>query len=324
MSMSTSCINPGDHLLRLSTNELVPLKQKQGVREAKLDLTRKTPLIAKGKRLKTSAKAAKPSKKKQPAKTSNTKGLRVLSEVALTEAEQIKLATKRSLIQTHSSYACSSGEDEGTSDSPGVLSCTTYESVDDAKSLRVSGQDDDNEKTDSDNDGDEFVHPKFSTHDQEESKMKKIMKKRMFRFTNYVETLFPLHQHFLHHQFFLYHLQTNTVTSPTTVPSSSLHDLPNFVSLFGFDHRLKTLENDFLEFNQMNQFAAAVSLIPGIVDTYLANKMNESVKTVVQLQPDRLRNEAQADNKDFINKLDDNIKKIIKEQVKRTVNGTCL
>ncbi|GJU97503.1 hypothetical protein Tco_1326774, partial [Tanacetum coccineum] len=29
------------------------------------------------------------------------------------------------------------------------------------------GQDDDNEQTDSDNDGDDFVHPKFSTHDEE-------------------------------------------------------------------------------------------------------------------------------------------------------------
>ncbi|GKG42075.1 hypothetical protein Tco_0473826, partial [Tanacetum coccineum] len=52
----------------------------------------KTPSTTKGKRLKTSAKAAKPAKKKQPAKTSKDKGLIVLSEVALTEAEQMKLA----------------------------------------------------------------------------------------------------------------------------------------------------------------------------------------------------------------------------------------
>ncbi|GJQ95552.1 hypothetical protein Tco_0006691 [Tanacetum coccineum] len=97
--------------------------------------------------------------------------------------------------------------------------------------------------------------------------------------------------------------------------SSSLQDLPNFGSLFGFDHRLKTLETDFLKFKQTNQFAATVSSIPGIVDTYLANKINEAIKIAVQLQSERLRNEAQADNEDFINKLDDNIKKIINEQV---------
>ncbi|GKF22008.1 hypothetical protein Tco_0074330 [Tanacetum coccineum] len=43
--------------------------------------------------------------------------------------------------------------------------------------------------------------------------------------------------------------------------------------------------------------------------------MHESVKTDVQLQSDILIDEAQAKNEDFINKLDDRIKKIIKDQV---------
>ncbi|GKC54616.1 hypothetical protein Tco_1077361 [Tanacetum coccineum] len=88
------------------------------------------------------------------------------------------------------------------------------------------------------------------------------------------------------------HLQQTPIPTPTTVPISSIQDLPNFGSLFGFDHRLKTLENDFLELKQTNQFAAAISLILGIIDAYLANKMHEAVKTVVQLQSDRLRDEA--------------------------------
>ncbi|GJY20904.1 hypothetical protein Tco_0393470, partial [Tanacetum coccineum] len=159
----------------------------------------KTLSTAKGKRLKTLAKAAKPAKKKQPAKTSKAKGLTVLSEVALTEAEQMKLATKRSLIQTHSSHASGSGADEGTGGTPRVPDVPTYESDDEQISWKSSdeeddddnndddedtdddddddddadnqddeGQDDDNEKTDSDNDGDEIDYPKFSTHDQEE------------------------------------------------------------------------------------------------------------------------------------------------------------
>ncbi|GJZ95565.1 hypothetical protein Tco_0667899, partial [Tanacetum coccineum] len=74
-------------------------------------------------------------------------------------------------------------------------------------------------------------------------------------------------------------------------------------------------------FNQTNQFAIAVSLIPGIVDAYLANKMHEAVKTVVQLQSKRLRDEAKAENVDFINKLDDNLEKIIKDQVKEQVKA---
>ncbi|GJW80033.1 hypothetical protein Tco_0144008 [Tanacetum coccineum] len=80
------------------------------------------------------------------------------------------------------------------------------------------------------------------------------------------------------------HMQQTPVPTPTTVPSTSLQDLPNFGSLFGFDHRLKTLETDFSKFKQMNQFAKAVSSIPCIIDAYLANKMHEAVKTTVQLQ----------------------------------------
>ncbi|GKE32784.1 hypothetical protein Tco_1452106 [Tanacetum coccineum] len=111
------------------------------------------------------------------------------------------------------------------------------------------------------------------------------------------------------------------VPTPTTVSSTSLQNLLNFGSLFGFDHRLKTLEIDFFEFKQTNQFAEAVSSIPSIVDNYLANKMNEAIKTAVQLQSDRLREKAQAENEDFLNKLDDNIKKIIKDQVKEQVKA---
>nr|GEU49626.1 hypothetical protein [Tanacetum cinerariifolium] len=117
------------------------------------------------------------------------------------------------------------------------------------------------------------------------------------------------------------HLQQTPVPTPATIPSSSLQDLPNFSSLFGFDHTLKALEYDFLEFKQTNQFAEAVSLILGIVDSYLANKMNEAIKTAVCLQSDRLRDKAQAENKDFNNKLDDNINKIIKDQVKEKVKA---
>ncbi|GJX91856.1 hypothetical protein Tco_0345182 [Tanacetum coccineum] len=117
------------------------------------------------------------------------------------------------------------------------------------------------------------------------------------------------------------HMQQTPVPTPITVSSSSLQNLPNFGSLSGFEHRLKTLETDFFEFKQTNQFAEAVSSIPGIIDAYLANKMHEAVKTVVQLQSERLRDEAQAENADFLNKLDDNIKKIIKDQVKEQVKA---
>ncbi|GKD03697.1 hypothetical protein Tco_1178671, partial [Tanacetum coccineum] len=117
------------------------------------------------------------------------------------------------------------------------------------------------------------------------------------------------------------HMQQTPVPTPTTIPSTSLQDLRNFGSLFGFDHRLKTLETNFSEFKQTNQFAKAVSSILVIVDAYFANKMNKAVKTAVQLQSNKLRDEAQTENEDFLNKLDDNIKKIIKNQVKEQVKA---
>ncbi|GJY43004.1 hypothetical protein Tco_0431217 [Tanacetum coccineum] len=84
------------------------------------------------------------------------------------------------------------------------------------------------------------------------------------------------------------------VTTNVEMPPSSVTTLPP--PTIPFEDRVKALEDDFSEFKQTNLFAEAVSLILGIVN--------------------KLRSEAQADNEDFINKIDENMKKIIKEQVK--------
>nr|GEW58023.1 putative ribonuclease H-like domain-containing protein [Tanacetum cinerariifolium] len=57
---------------------------------------------------------------KQAAKASKAKSLSALSKVAMTEAQQLKLVTKRSLQQTHISQASGSGVDEGTGSIPRV------------------------------------------------------------------------------------------------------------------------------------------------------------------------------------------------------------
>ncbi|GJX13728.1 hypothetical protein Tco_0205486 [Tanacetum coccineum] len=67
-------------------------------------------------------------------------------------------------------------------------------------------------------------------------------------------------------------LQQPPILTPATTPSSSLQNLPDFGSLFGFDYRLKALEDNFSELKQTNQYAKALSSIPSIVDQYLANK----------------------------------------------------
>ncbi|GJW72740.1 hypothetical protein Tco_0132110 [Tanacetum coccineum] len=55
------------------------------------------------------------------------------------------------------------------------------------------------------------------------------------------------------------------IMTPATTTSSLLQNLPNFTSLFGFDHRLKMLEDNFLELRQTNQYAEALSSIPSTV-----------------------------------------------------------
>ncbi|GKA94568.1 hypothetical protein Tco_0816606 [Tanacetum coccineum] len=64
----------------------------------------------KGTKIKTKAKVAKSDKKKQHAKKPKAKGFVVLSEVALSEAEQLKLATKRSKTQFYTFHVSGSGD----------------------------------------------------------------------------------------------------------------------------------------------------------------------------------------------------------------------
>ncbi|GKA96893.1 hypothetical protein Tco_0818988 [Tanacetum coccineum] len=367
------------------------------------------------KRVKAMAKVAKSGKKKQPAI-----GLETLLDIALTEAEQMKLAIERSKTQLHISQPSGFGAHEGTSKS-------SEEEDDVEENVSEHEDDDDDERTEFYNDGDDFVHPKFSTHDDEAKQDEEVNEEDSFDprvqtpshvestddedsddeihdanvkgdkmneeetyaedeanvlygdvninlegrgivmtdaplpnsssvssgfFSNMlnprpdtcIESIFTFNteatslvdvsvttiavQPLLSTttlppppNHLITHLQQTPLPTPATVTSSSLHDLPNFGSLFRFVHRIKTLETDFSEFKQTNQFDEAVSSIPDMVDAYLTNKMNEAVKTAVQLQSNRLRDEVQAENEDFLNKLDDNIKKIIKNQVKEQVKA---
>ncbi|GKD17023.1 hypothetical protein Tco_1206181 [Tanacetum coccineum] len=95
-------------------HEVVQPKPKY-VRRSSRAKTDDVPKPSSGKRVKATAKVAKSGKKKQPAI-----GLDTLSDITLTEAEQLKLATKRSLTQTHISQPSGSGAHEGIGVKPGV------------------------------------------------------------------------------------------------------------------------------------------------------------------------------------------------------------
>ncbi|GKA44754.1 hypothetical protein Tco_0737550 [Tanacetum coccineum] len=165
----------------------IPPKTKGSKKKADTDATtkQKPPTVPKEK------KGKKTGKGKQKAKE-----LETISEAVLTEAEQLKIITKRSRKETHSSHASGSGADEGTGVTPGVPDAPDYDSdddiswksseddqdddkIDDDENAQddededkndddENAQDDDDEaQTESEDDGDDFIHPKLTTHDDE-------------------------------------------------------------------------------------------------------------------------------------------------------------
>nr|GEY58967.1 hypothetical protein [Tanacetum cinerariifolium] len=126
---------------------------------------RKPVQATKGTRIKIKAKVAKSDKKKQPAKKPKAKGLAVLSDVALTKAEQLKLATKRSKKDYHISHA------SGLSDR-----VDTYNEEDDDKDdfendVDINDDDsydNDDERMESDSDENPDPYKSNDEHDEEE------------------------------------------------------------------------------------------------------------------------------------------------------------
>ncbi|GJS85666.1 hypothetical protein Tco_0752207 [Tanacetum coccineum] len=444
-------------------------KEKYVRKKAESDTSskKKTAPASKGSRLKSSTKVAKTDKKNQPATMPKTKGLAVLSEVALTEAEQIKLATKRSKTQFHSSHASGSGDgvdtqskvpdeqqqkvsstNEGAGVRPEVPDVPKYDSESDEESWKFSQDEedadeetyvnDDSDETESDNDGDDLTHLNLSTYkaddkeeeekadDEEMSSDQRVSTPPEYELTEEEQnkegddkdkegeqeqddednlyrdvninlersdaemtdaqankdtedahvtlTAVPLivqqqsssvssdlvskfikpspdtgidsilnpniQSHTLVNVLVSVTAKTpssDTTISPppilinqplkqtpestttTTILTTTLPDIPNFASLFRFEQRVSALETEMSEFKQTNQFAEAVSSIPGIVDNYLASKMKETVDVAVQLQTNKLREEAQAENHEFLNQVDSTMKAIIKEQVQAQV-----
>nr|GFC07991.1 hypothetical protein [Tanacetum cinerariifolium] len=104
---------------------------------------------------------------------------------------------------------------------------------------------------------------------------------------------------------------TTTTASQLPIPrtpilSLDLQNLPSFASVFRFKYKVKSLEVNF-------------SNILGIVHQYMHQQMPEAVREAVQIQTDRLQDSIQRENDEFLRTIDDNMKKIIKEQVKSQV-----
>ncbi|GJW44119.1 hypothetical protein Tco_0072918 [Tanacetum coccineum] len=133
----------------------------------------------------------KPAKKtKTPAKGKRSKGIEIHSDVALTEAAQLKEVTKRIKKDFHISHASDSGDgtdfesgipdeqqckisgaDKGTGTKPGVPDVPKYDSKSEKESWGDSGEDDDDDEDDSededndDNDDDDDGNDDDGDHD---------------------------------------------------------------------------------------------------------------------------------------------------------------
>nr|GFD29457.1 hypothetical protein [Tanacetum cinerariifolium] len=126
-----------------------------------------------GPRLTTSQKG------KQAAKASKAKSLSALSEVAMIEAQHLKLVTKRSLQQIHISQASGSGANDGTGSMPGVPDDGDGDddgeegnNDDDQEDEGDDGKDDEEDEGGDDeqeSNEEEFIHPSLSTHTKEET-----------------------------------------------------------------------------------------------------------------------------------------------------------
>nr|GEW22630.1 hypothetical protein [Tanacetum cinerariifolium] len=118
---------------------------------------------------------AKSDKKKQPAKKPKAKGLAVLSEVALTKAEQLTLATKRSKKDFHISHASGSGDGFDTQskvpDDQQQKTSSTDERTEEAD-INDDDSDDndesDDERTESDSDVIPDPNKTYKEHDDDE------------------------------------------------------------------------------------------------------------------------------------------------------------
>nr|GFB63555.1 hypothetical protein [Tanacetum cinerariifolium] len=339
-------------------------KPKESARKKKSDSTSSTTpptptpttTVESAPRLSATAKGKQPLRATTPGEP---------TDVQRTEAEQLKLALKRSRQETYISQQSGSGTDEGTGSKPGVPDVPSDDSEeelswnssndedagsheegkksDESDNDRDEGSDDDSEETvkagagkdddddddedDEDNDkeeelaksdeedketgkgGDEVKESEGESDDEEtreeedenfdpiprtpeESEDKSNKEEEGLQVTQNVEdthvTLTPVNpdgpQESSSMSSFV---SSEAPIPPPTIPSIILDNLPTFNSTFCFEERLRSLETSFSEYRQTNQFADALSAIPGIVHQYMDQQMKEAVREAVQIHYER-------------------------------------
>nr|GEV51785.1 integrase, catalytic region, zinc finger, CCHC-type, peptidase aspartic, catalytic [Tanacetum cinerariifolium] len=280
-----------------------PPKTKASFRKTKGSSdTTITHLTVAGTRLLTLAKS------KQPTKSSKAKGLTVLSEVAMTDAEQMKLATKRSLQQTHISQASGLGKDKGTSIILGVLDVPTNKSGEEIP-WKSSDEDDDDE-----------VDEKLSIHEEEakdeESFDPIIQTPKNYNDDANVHTT----QEFEDTHVTLTLVNPDGQQHSSSVSSQFVTSMLNPSSDAGIDSLFKTTPwVDVQALTTVEPLTlTALTLPPPTIPTISQIPQAPTPPTTAQALFCRIFQTlaTQDENEEFLKNLDENIQKIIKEQVK--------
>ncbi|GJV61727.1 hypothetical protein Tco_1467827 [Tanacetum coccineum] len=322
---------------------------------------------SKGKRIKTSAKGDKAAKIKQS--VTKSKGLTVLSEVALSEADQMKLATKRSKKEFYSSHASGSGNrvdiqskvpdeqqhtisgtNEGASDKLKVLDVPEYRSKSEEQSWTFSQGEDDEEndehdseddndehdsknnnddedddqenhsgETESDNDEDNFVHPNLSTYkadDQEKEKEEEKANDDNEVSSNQMVSTPPDYEisdeeEIQEDDDNKEEVHVTLTTEPPVVQQQSSSVSSDLVSKF---------INPSLDTGYPHQRLNYLSSNKPINLLKLYHLFRALLITTLRLKSNKLKEDSQAENDEFLKQIDSNIKAIIKDQVKAQVS----
>nr|GEX91364.1 hypothetical protein [Tanacetum cinerariifolium] len=254
---------------------------------------KKTAPASKGFRLKSSAKVAKTDKKKKPVKIPKTKGLDVLTESKVPDEQQQKVTNTN----------------EGAGVRPELPDMMRK------KKKKEKAHDDEEVSSDQreqDKEDDLYRDVNISL-ERSDAKMTNAQANQDTKDTHDTGIDSILNPN----------IQSKTlvnvpvsvaVETPFSDTTIRQPPIPNIQPL------QQTPETEMSEFRQTNQFAEAISSILGIIDNYLASKMKEAVDVAVQLQINKLIEEAQAENQEFFNQVDSTMKTIIKEQVQAQVS----
>nr|GFA06808.1 hypothetical protein [Tanacetum cinerariifolium] len=238
------------------------------------------------------------------------------SELARTEAQQLKIVLRRSRQETHISQHGGSGTDEGTGSKPGVLNVPSGDSeeeiswnssddedVDAQEKNRDDDEgdekgesddekedDDDESANDDDDDGEEEV-AKTDEQDDAERGGDDDEETESDEESNGDET------------------REEESFDPIPRTSKDSEDDGNGEE----DQGLRISEEEMIHEEE------EADELYRIVHQYMNQQMNEAVRVAVQIQTDRLRDSYQRENDEFLRTIDDNMKRIIKEQVKSQV-----